>query len=87
MTALALTQTLAARIDTSDVSDLDKFEEAYSDWCSHCWGGPTYTGLERDCSGHTNEGVPGLDLPGGLEALYSLANVPKSWPLARLTIH
>ena len=24
--------------------------------------------------------------PGGMKALYSLANVPKSWPLARLTI-
>ena len=30
--------------------------------------------------------VPGIDLPGGMKALYSLANVPKSWPLARLTI-
>ena len=34
---------------------------------------------------HPNEEVPGLDLPG-VEALHSLANVPKSWPLARLTI-
>ena len=25
-------------------------------------------------------------VPGGMETLYSLANVPKSWPLARLTI-
>ena len=27
-----------------------------------------------------------MHLPGGVEALHSLANVPKSWPLARLTI-
>ena len=27
-----------------------------------------------------------IDLPGGMKALHSLANVPKSWPLARLTI-
>ena len=32
------------------------------------------------------EEVPGIDLPGGMKALHSLANVPKSWPLARLTI-
>ena len=33
-----------------------------------------------------NEEVPGLGLRGGVESLHSLANVPKSWPLARLTI-
>ena len=33
-----------------------------------------------------NDEVPGIDLPGGMKALHSLANVPKSWPLARLTI-
>ena len=71
--------------DTSDVSDLDKFEEAYADFGALTAGVDPRT-LERDCSGHTNEEVPGLDLPGGVEALYSLANVPKSWPLARLTI-
>ena len=42
--------------------------------------------LERDGSGHPNDEVPGIDLPGGMAALFSLANVPKSWPLARLTI-
>ena len=42
--------------------------------------------LERNGSGHSNDEVPGIDLPGGMEMLYSLANVPKSWPLARLTI-
>ena len=42
--------------------------------------------LERDGSGHPNDEVPGINLPGGIKALYSLANVPKSWPLARLTI-
>ena len=42
--------------------------------------------LERDGSANQNEEVPGIDLPGGMKALHSLANVPKSWPLARLTI-
>ena len=64
--------------DTSDVSDLDKFEEAYSDFGALTAGVDPRT-LERDCSGHTNEDVPGLDLPGQLEALYSLANVPLHW--------
>ena len=39
---------------------------------------------DPDCN--QNEEVPGIDLPGGMKALHSLANVPKSWPLARLTI-
>ena len=38
--------------------------------------------LERDGSANPNDEVPGIDLPGGMEALHSLANVPKSWPLA-----
>ena len=67
--------------DSSDVSDLDKFEEACADFGALTAGVDPRT-LERDCSGHTNEEVPGLDLPGGVEALHSLANVPKSWPLA-----
>ena len=50
--------------DTSDVSDLDKFEEAYADFGALTAGVDPRT-LERDCSGHTNEEVPGLDLPGG----------------------
>ena len=52
------------------MSDLDKFEAR---------------AFERG-SGHTNDDVPGLDLPGGLQTLHTLANVLKSWPLARLTI-
>ena len=46
----------------------------------------THETLERDGSANPNEEVPGIDPPGGMEALHSLANVPKSWPLARLTI-
>ena len=42
--------------------------------------------LERDGSGSPNYEGPGLDLPSGMKTLHSLANVPKSWPLARLTI-
>ena len=51
--------------DTSDVSDVDKFEEAYSDFGALTAGVDPRT-LERDCSGHTNEDVPGLDLPKGV---------------------
>ena len=71
--------------DASDVSDLDKFEEAYTDF-SGLTAGVDPLALERGGSGHTNDDVPGLDLPGGLQTLHTLANVPKSWPLARLTI-
>ena len=42
--------------------------------------------LERHMSGHTSDDVAGLPLAGGLTTLQSLANVPKTWPLARLTI-
>ena len=38
--------------------------------------------VERDGSANPNEEVPGVDLPGGMKALH----LPKSWPLARLTI-
>ena len=76
---------VSSQDDSSDVSDLEKFEEAYTDFGALTAGVDPRT-LERDCSGHPNEEVPGLDLPGGVEALHSLANVPKSWPLARLTI-
>ena len=71
----------------SDVSSQDDSsdEEAYTDFGALTDGVDPQT-LERDCSGHPNDEVPGIDLPGGMETLYSLANVPKSWPLARLTI-
>ena len=67
------------------MSDLEKFDEAYTDFSALTDGVDPQT-LERDGSGHPNDEVPGIDLPGGMKALYSLANVPKSWPLARLTI-
>ena len=50
--------------DTSDVSDLDKFEEAYTDFSGLTAGVDPLT-LERGGSGHTNDDVPGLDLFGG----------------------
>ena len=85
MTALAQTLTSVSQDDSSDVSDLEKFDEAYTDF-----GALTKNvdprALERDGSANQNEEVPGIDLPGGMKALHSLANVPKSWPLARLTI-
>ena len=42
--------------------------------------------MDRHLSGHTSDDVAGLPLAGGLTTLQSLANVPKTWPLARLTI-
>ena len=67
------------------MSDLEKFDEAYTDFGALTKGVDPRT-LERDGAADPNEEVPGIDLPGGMKALHSLANVPKSWPLARLTI-
>ena len=64
---------------------LEKFDEAYTDFGAFTQNVDPRT-LERDGSTNQNEEVPGIDLPGGMKALQSLANVPKSWPLARLTI-
>ena len=44
------------------------------------------TSLDRQQAGHTNDDVAGLPLKGGFTTLQSLANVPKTWPLARLTV-
>ena len=76
---------VSSQDDSSDVSDLEKFDEAYTDFGALTKNVDPRT-LERDGSANQNEEVPGIDLPGGLKALHSLANVPKSWPLARLTI-
>ena len=76
---------VSSQDDSSDVSDLEKFDEAYTDFGALTKGVDPRT-LERDGSANPNEEVPGIDLPGGMKALHSLANVPKSWPLARLTI-
>ena len=67
------------------MSDLEKFDEAYPDFGALTKGVDPRT-LERDGSANPNEDVPGVDQPGGMKALHPLANVPKSWPLARLTI-
>ena len=67
------------------MSDRDKFEEAYTEFRG-LTDGVDPSAFERVGSGHTNDDVPGLVLQGGLDTLHTLANVPKSWPLARLTI-
>ena len=85
VTALAQTLTVSSQDDSSDVSDLEKFDEAYTDFGALTKNVDPRT-LERDGSANQNEEVPGINLPGGMKALHSLANVPKSWPLARLTI-
>ena len=69
---------------SSEESDLDKFEEAFGEF------GKLARGLddidsERGWVGITSNDVPGLPLEGGLHSLLTLANVPKTWPLARLT--
>ena len=69
---------------SSDESDLDKFEEAFADF------GKLSQGLDalefgRGEAGITSDDVPGLPLDGGFSTLQTLANVPKTWPLARLT--
>ena len=71
--------------ESSDVSDLDKFEEACEEFGKLTKGVDPKV-LDRHLSGHTSDDVAGLPLAGGLTTLQSLANVPKTWPLARLTI-
>ena len=70
---------------SSDVSDLDKFEEAFKEF-GKLTAGVDPASLDRQHSGHTNDDVAGLPLRGGFTTLQSLANVPKTWPLARLTV-
>ena len=70
---------------SSDVSDLDKFEEAYQEFGKLTEGVNTLA-LTRNLAGDKSDDVPGLPLVGGLNTLYTLANVPRTWPLARLTI-
>ena len=70
---------------SSDVSDLDKFEEAYEEF-GKLTAGVDPKVLERHLAGNKSDDVPGLSLEGGLATLRTLANVPKTWPLARLTI-
>ena len=77
---------VSSQDDSSDVSDLEKFDEAYADFSTLTDGVDPQT-LERDGSGHPNDEVPGIDLPGGMEALFSLASVPKSWPLRGWPFH
>ena len=70
---------------SSDVSDLDKFEEAYREF-GKLTAGVDPTSLDRHQAGHTSDDVAGLPLAGGFTTLQSLANVSKTWPLARLTV-
>ena len=70
---------------SSEESDLDKLEAAYTEFAclSEGLGNISY---ERMAVGVTSDDVPGVPLPGGFETLLKLANVPRTWPLARLTI-
>ena len=71
---------VSSQDDSSDVSDLEKFDEAYTDFSALTNGVDPQT-LERDGSGHPNDEVPGIDrgwfrgtpfrspLQGGLKGL------------------
>ena len=59
---------------SSDVSDLDKFEEAYKE-LGGLTAGVDDVDFDRIVAGNTNDDVPGLVLEGGLETLQTLANV------------
>ena len=70
---------------SSEISDIEQFDEAYDEFGKFTRGVDPDV-FERGGPGHTHDDVAGLDVDGGLETLKQLANVPKSWPLARLTI-
>ena len=56
---------------SSDVSDLDKFEEAYKEF-GGLTAGVDDVDFDRIVAGNTNDDVPGLVLEGGLETLQTL---------------
>ena len=70
---------------SSEESDLERFEEAFAEFGSLSAGLDNIE-VDRSEAGITSDDVPGLPLEGGLSTLQTLANVPKTWPLARLTI-
>ena len=53
---------VSSQDDSSDVSDLEKFDEAYTDFGALTQDVDPRT-LERDGSTNQNEEVPGIDLP------------------------
>ena len=70
---------------SSDASDLDKFEEAFDEF-GRLTEGVDALDFDRNPAGNTSDDVPGLPLEGGFATLQTLGNVPKTWPLARLTV-
>ena len=70
---------------SSDASDLDKFEEAFAEF-GKLTEGVDAIEFERCLAGSTSDDVPGFPLDGGFSTLQTLANVPRTWPLARLTL-
>ena len=77
---------VSSQDDSSDVSDLEKFDEAYTDFSALTKGVDPQT-LERDGSANPNDEVPGIDLPGGMEALHSLANFHLAETISALFRH
>ena len=75
------TRTLAAKV----ASDLNKFEKAFNEF-GRSTEGVDVLDFDRNLAGNTSDDVAGLPLEGGFATLQTLANVPKTWPLARLTV-
>ena len=66
-------------------SDLDRFDTAY-DAIRGLADGLYNIDLRRLPRGTTSEDASGVLLEGGWEKLQDLAHLPRTWPLARLTI-
>ena len=66
-------------------SDQDRFDTAYEAFCDLAEG--LYDiDLTRYSRGVTSEDAPGVQLLNGQEKLQELVHLPRTWPLARLTI-
>ena len=70
---------------SSIASDLDRFDTAY-DAIRGLADGLYNIDLRRLPRGTTSEDASGVLLEGGWEKLQDLAHLPRTWPLARLTI-
>ena len=70
---------------SSVASDQDRFDTAYGAF-SDLAEGLYDIDLTRYSRGVTSEDAPGVQLPNGQEKLQELVHLPRTWPLARLTI-
>ena len=75
---------ISSKNGSSEESDLDKFEKAFNEFEKPSRGLDDIDS-EWGWIDTTSDDVPGLPLHGGFDTLLTLANVSKTWPLARLT--